>query len=80
VQVALFVTPLLVLASFPLGSFAPDLALTLTFVPAQLILLFFAVFIFTRVTQDGVVHWLGGAQVLALYAMIAIVAAALPGR
>jgi Ca2+:H+ antiporter len=80
VQVALFVTPLLVLASFPLGSFAPDLTLTLSFVPAQIILLFFAVFIFTRVTQDGVAHWLAGAQVLALYIMIAIVTFALPGR
>jgi Ca2+:H+ antiporter len=80
VQVALFVTPLLVLLSFPLSGFAPGLALTLTFVPAQLILLFFSVFIFTRVTQDGVVHWLAGAQVLSLYAMIAIVTAALPGR
>jgi Ca2+:H+ antiporter len=80
VQVALFVTPLLVLASIPLSGFAPDLALTLTFVPAQIILLFFAVFIFTRVTQDGIVHWLAGAQVLALYVMIAIVTFSLPGR
>jgi len=33
-----------------------------------------------RVTQDGVVHWLAGLQVLALYVMIAIVTFALPGR
>jgi Ca2+:H+ antiporter len=80
VQVAFLVTPALVLLSFPLGGFAPDLALTLTFAPAQLILLFFAVFVFTRVTQDRETHWLHGVQLLALYAMIAAVTFALPGR
>jgi Ca2+:H+ antiporter len=80
VQVAFFVAPLLALVSFPLGGFAPALTFTLTFAPAQLLLLLFAIFIFALVTLDGETNWLHGLQMLALYAMITLVAFALPGR
>jgi Ca2+:H+ antiporter len=79
VQVALFVTPLLVLASFPIGGFATPLILTLIFRPLELIVLGLVCFVYALVSLDGETTWLEGLQLLAFYAMIVAVAFALPG-
>ena len=79
VQVALFVTPVLVLASFPVGGFAMPLILTLIFKPLELIVLGLVCFVYALVSLDGETTWLEGLQLLAFYAMIVAVAFALPG-
>lgn len=79
VQVALFVTPVLVLLSFPIGGFSPHLTLSLIFAPLQLITLGLVAFVFALVSLDGETTWLEGLQLLAFYAMIVAVAFALPG-
>lgn len=79
VQVALFVTPLLVLISFPLADGALPLVLKLTFPLLQLIILGLVAFVYALVSLDGETTWLEGLQLLAFYAMIVAVAFALPG-
>lgn len=79
VQVALFVTPVLVLLSFPIGGFATGLTLSLIFPALQLITLGLVAFVFALVSLDGETTWLEGLQLLAFYAMIVAVAFALPG-
>jgi len=79
VQVALFVTPVLVLLSFPIGAFNHDLTLSLLFAPLQLITLGLVAFVYALVSLDGETTWLEGLQLLAFYAMIVAVAFALPG-
>lgn len=80
VQVALFVTPVLVLLSFPIGGFTDSLTLSLLFAPLQLITLGLVTFVYALVSLDGETTWLEGLQLLAFYAMIVAVAFALPGR
>ncbi|MGH2514983.1 MAG: hypothetical protein ACRDHP_04945 [Ktedonobacterales bacterium] len=79
VQVALFVTPVLVLLSFPIGGFSHSLTLSLLFAPLQLIILGLVAFVYALVSLDGETTWLEGLQLLAFYAMIVAVAFALPG-
>jgi Ca2+:H+ antiporter len=79
VQVALFVTPVLVLASFPISGFTTPLILTLIFKPLELIVLGLVCFVYALVSLDGETTWLEGLQLLAFYAMIVAVAFALPG-
>lgn len=79
VQVALFVTPVLVLLSFPIGGFTHSLTLSLLFAPLQLITLGLVAFVYALVSLDGETTWLEGLQLLAFYAMIVAVAFALPG-
>lgn len=79
VQVALFVTPLLVLLSFPLGGFSLPLVLTLNFPLLLLIVLGLVSFVYALVSLDGETTWLEGLQLVAFYAMIVAVAFALPG-
>ena len=79
VQVALFVTPVLVLLSFPISGFVPGLILTLIFKPLELILLGLVAFVYALVSLDGETTWLEGLQLLAFYAMVIAVAFALPG-
>lgn len=79
VQVALFVTPALVLLSFLIGGFSHSLVLSLLFAPLQLITLGLVAFVFALVSLDGETTWLEGLQLLAFYAMIVAVAFALPG-
>ncbi|MGO8947629.1 MAG: hypothetical protein ACLQUY_08195 [Ktedonobacterales bacterium] len=80
VQVALFVTPVLVLLSYILSAGNPNLVLTLIFQPLELILVGLVAFVYTLVSQDGETTWLEGLQLLAFYAMIVAVALLLPGR
>lgn len=79
VQVALFVTPVLVLLSFLIGGFSHSLVLSLLFAPLQLITLGLVAFVYALVSLDGETTWLEGLQLLAFYAMIVAVAFALPG-
>ncbi len=80
VQVALFVTPVLVLLSYFLATGNSSLVLTLIFQPLELIVVGLVAFVYTLVSQDGETTWLEGLQLLAFYAMIVAVALVLPGR
>jgi Ca2+:H+ antiporter len=80
VQVALFVTPVLVLLSYILATGNMNLILVLIFQPLELILVGLVAFVYTLVSQDGETTWLEGLQLLAFYAMIIAVAFLLPGR
>ena len=79
VQVALFVTPALVLLSYPLALGDPKLILTLIFQPLELIVVGLVTFVYALVSLDGETTWLEGLQLLAFYAMMVAVAFALPG-
>jgi len=68
-QIALFVAPLLVLASFVIG---PD-PMALVFNGYELGGLVFAVLIANFLTQDGESNWFEGVQLLALYAVLGLV-------
>ncbi len=67
IQIALFVAPLLVLIAPLLGG-----GLTLAFAPFQMIAMFLAVMIVNYLGSDGVCNWLEGAQLVAVYVIIAI--------
>ena len=68
-QIALFVAPILVLASFIVG---PD-PMALVFNGYELGALLFAVLIANLVTQEGESNWFEGVQLLALYAVLGLV-------
>jgi Ca2+:H+ antiporter len=68
-QIALFVAPVLVLASFVVG---PD-PMALVFNGYELGALLFAVLIGNLVTQEGESNWFEGVQLLALYAVLGLV-------
>jgi Ca2+:H+ antiporter len=68
-QIALFVAPLLVLASFVVG----DHPMALVFNGYELGALLFAVLIANLVTQDGESNWFEGVQLLSLYAVLGLV-------
>jgi Ca2+:H+ antiporter len=85
VQVALFVTPVLALASIAIalatGTMGnPQLVLTIIFPALELIVLGLVTFVFALVSLDGETTWLEGLQLLAFYAMVVAVAFFLPGR
>jgi Ca2+:H+ antiporter len=73
VQIALFVTPLLVLLSFPLGH-----PLDLQFSLFEIVSLVLAVGIVSYLILNGESNWFEGVQLLALYAMIAVAIYFLP--
>jgi Ca2+:H+ antiporter len=66
-QVALFVAPLLVFVSILLGH-----PMDLIFHPFELVALGFAVIIASFIALDGESNWLEGAQLLAVYTIIAL--------
>jgi Ca2+:H+ antiporter len=68
-QIALFVAPILVLASFVVG----DAPMALVFNGYELGALLFAVLIANLVTQDGESNWFEGVQLLSLYAVLGLV-------
>lgn len=72
IQIAAFVAPLIVIYSL-FGH-----AMSLVFSPIEIAILALLVLIFTRIADDGESNWLEGSQLLALYAMAAIVFYALP--
>jgi Ca2+:H+ antiporter len=75
IQIALFVAPVLVLAS---GYIAPQ-PLELSFSRAEIGTLFLAVLIGAIVAGDGRSNWCKGVQLILVYAMIAILFYFLPG-
>jgi len=72
IQIATFVAPIVVLYSL----FTHPM--TLVFSPVEIAILALLVIIFTYIAQDGESNWLEGVQLLALYAMSAILFFALP--
>ncbi len=72
IQIATFVAPVVVLYSL----FAHPM--NLVFSPVEIAILGLLVIVFTYIAQDGESNWLEGVQLLALYAMAAIVFFALP--
>jgi Ca2+:H+ antiporter len=67
-QIALFVAPVLVLASFAVGPFP----MALVFDGFEVGAIFLAVFIAQEVTQRGDSTWFEGLQLLAVYAVLAL--------
>lgn len=73
VQIALFVTPVLVFLSFPLGH-----PLDMVFSTFEVLAIALAVAIFAYLLINGESNWFEGAQLLALYAIIAVAIYFLP--
>ena len=74
IQIALFVTPVLVLASLVIGPQPMDLVFT----PAEVIAVVLAALITAQIAGDGQSNWLEGVQLLAVYLILAIVFYFLP--
>jgi Ca2+:H+ antiporter len=74
VQIALFVTPVLVFLSYPLGH-----PLDILFTPFELLAVGLGVAIFAYLVMDGETNWYEGIQLLAVYAIIAVALYFLPG-
>ena len=74
-QIALFVAPLLVLAS----RFLAPAPMDLVFTPAEVLAIFLAVLITGQIASDGESNWIEGVQLLAVYLILAIVFYFLPG-
>ena len=73
VQIALFVTPMLVFMSYPLGH-----PLDLLFTPFEILAGALAVSIFAYLVMDGETNWYEGIQLLAVYSIIAVALYFLP--
>ena len=73
VQIALFVTPVLVLLSFPLGH-----PLDLVFTPFEIVAVSLAVAIVAYLVLNAESNWFEGVQLLALYTLIAVAIYFLP--
>jgi Ca2+:H+ antiporter len=67
-QIALFVVPVLVL----LSSSLTGVALNLEFSPFSLVALVMTAMIANYVSTDGICHWVEGAQLIAIYILVAI--------
>lgn len=67
IQIALFVAPMLVFVSPLVGG-----TMTLAFPPFQIAALILTVLIINYISNDGVCNWLEGAQLVAVYIIIAI--------
>jgi Ca2+:H+ antiporter len=74
VQIALFVTPMLVFLSYPLGH-----PLDLLFSPFEILAVSLGVAVFAYLIINGETNWYEGVQLLAVYAIIAIALFFLPG-
>lgn len=75
IQVALFVAPVLVFASFAVG----PRPMNLLFTPFEVIAIAVAVTVIVLVSQDGLSNWLEGVMLLAVYVMLGIAFYFLPG-
>ncbi len=69
IQIALFVAPLLVLASMLMGHERP---LDLHFTTMEIVAVAIAILVLAQVAQDGQSHWLEGVMLLAVYAILAL--------
>jgi Ca2+:H+ antiporter len=81
VQVPLLVAPLLVFASYFAGQLAgtPGIYLNLRFDIFPLIAIGLVTIVYALVSLDGESTWLEGLQLIAIYALVAVTALALPG-
>jgi len=68
IQIALFVAPVLVLASYFIGPGPMDLVFT----PAEVMAVVLSVWILTAICDDGESNWLEGAMLLGVYLILAI--------
>ena len=73
VQIALFVTPLLVFISYGLGH-----PLDIVFTPFEILASGLAVAVFAYLVLDGETNWYEGVQLLAVYAIVAVALYFLP--
>lgn len=73
-QIALFVAPVLVFASYAIGPRPMDLVFT----PAEVLAVVVAVWITGQICSDGISNWIEGAQLLAVYVILGIVFYFLP--
>jgi Ca2+:H+ antiporter len=73
IQVALFVTPVLVLASYAFGQ-----PMNLEFSLPEIVSIGLAVWIVTEIAGDGEINWFEGAQLLSVYGILAILFYYLP--
>jgi len=73
VQIALFVTPLLVFLSYPLGH-----PLDLLFSPFEILAVVLGVALFSYLVMDGETNWYEGIQLLAVYLIVAVAMYFLP--
>jgi Ca2+:H+ antiporter len=82
VQVPLLVAPLLIFISYVFGLLTGTPALNLDFVfqVFPLIAIGLVTIVYALVSLDGESTWLEGLQLIAIYALIAVTALALPGR
>ncbi len=76
-QVALFVAPVLVFASYLPGREQP---LDLLFTPMEVVAVVLAVFVAKMVSEDGESNWLEGSMLLVVYAILAVAFGCLPGE
>ena len=74
VQIAVFVAPVLVLASYAIGPHP----MNLVFSPPEVLAVALAVIISGQISSDGESNWLEGVQLLAVYLILAIVFYFLP--
>ena len=74
IQIALFVAPLLVLASYFIG---PQ-PMELVFTPAEVLAVGLAVAITAQIAGDGASNWLEGVLPMAVYAILVMVFYFLP--
>jgi len=68
IQIALFVAPVLVFASYFLGPAPMDLRFT----PLEVVSVALSVGIMALVAQDGESHWMEGVQLIAVYVMLCL--------
>jgi Ca2+:H+ antiporter len=72
-QIALFVTPVLVFASIPLGWMCGfQQPLDLHFTALEIITVMLSVLILALVSQDGESHWMEGVMLLGVYVIVAL--------
>ena len=76
IQIALFVAPLLVIASHWIGSTPMDLVFT----TAELVALVLTIAITGQIAGDGESNWFEGVQLIAVYLMLAVMFYYLPGH
>ncbi len=76
IQIALFVAPLLVLASYLVGAAPINLVLT----PAEVLAVTFSIVIAGQICGDGESNWFEGLQLTAVYVVLAIVFYFVPGK
>ena len=76
IQIALFVAPVLVLSSYLIA----DRPMNLVFTPAEVLAVTFSAIIAGQICGDGESNWLEGAQLLAVYVILALLFYFLPAH